>query len=354
MKLRVDNPGLFSTVQDLGRWGYQSSGVPVAGAMDAPALRLGNILLGNPQGAAGLEMTLLGAALTVEEGGFFAVTGAEMGLCLDGKPVAAWQVHHAPCGARISFSGGLHGSRAYLCLAGGVSVPLVMGSASTYTRGKFGGHEGRALKRGDLLVSGSPDLLAARGVGLCLPEAMRPDISNRPLSVIPGPQEDAFTEAGLRTFFESEYQVTQESDRMGCRFEGPVVEHVQGADIISDGITLGAIQVPGHGKPIAMLADRQTTGGYTKIGVLSPIALEVLAQRRVGDPVRFRRATRQEGVEELRALGRLYEEAEKLRAAWRSRSSVGAPTSGTAFSGQFLLTLEGKTYDIGVFCHDDD
>lgn len=348
MKLRVDNPGLFSTVQDLGRWGHQSSGVPVAGAMDGPALRLGNILLGNPQGAAGVEMTLLGAAFTVEEEGFFVVTGGEMGLCIDGQPAAAWQVHYAPCGTRISFTGGLEGSRAYFCLAGGVDVPLVMGSASTYTRGNFGGYEGRALKRGDLLVSGMPDLLAARSAGLCLPAKMRPDISNRPLAVIAGPQEDAFTDAGLRTFFESEYSITQESDRMGCRFEGPVVEHAQGADIISDGITLGAIQIPGHGKPIAMLADRQTTGGYTKIGVLSPASLEVLVQRRVGEPVRFRRATRKEGVEEIRAFNLLCEEAEKLRAHWRSRLPQAAGSKSVAFSGKFLLTLKGQTYDVSV------
>ena len=348
MKLRVDNPGLFSTVQDLGRWGYQLSGVPVAGAMDGPALRLGNVLLGNPQGAAGIEMTLLGAAFTVEEEGYFVVTGGEMGLCLDGKPAPSWQVHYAPIGARISFSGGLDGSRAYLCIAGGVDVPLVMGSASTYTRGNFGGYEGRSLKRGDVLVSGTADLLAARSVGLCLPAELRPDISNRPLPVIPGPQEDAFTEAGQRTFFESEYSITQESDRMGCRFEGPVIEHVQGADIISDGITLGAIQIPGHGKPIALLADRQTTGGYTKIGVLSPVGLEILAQRRVGESVRFRRATRQEGVEEIRAFNRLCEEAEKLRAVWRSRAAQPAVSSRSAFSGNFLLTLEGQVYDVSV------
>lgn len=320
MRLVVENPGLFTTVQDLGRWGYQGQGVSVAGAMDIPALRLGNILLGNDEGAAALEITLLGPSLLIEEAGVFVLTGSELGLCLDGIPIPSWTVFFASAGSKVTFTGGVSvGCRGYLCVAGGVDVPLVMGSRSTYTRGMLGGLEGRALKRGDTLCSGELPSLAMSSVGLHLAESMRPDISNQPLGVLLGLQSDAFTEEGLATFFNSSYALTQESDRMGCRFEGPPVEHKDGADIISDAVTLGAIQVPGHGQPIAMLADRQTTGGYTKIGVLSPLALERLVQRNIGERVTFKRISYDEALLESRGLDSLYTCARELRASFRSR-----------------------------------
>ena len=326
MKIFVENPGLFTTIQDLGRWGYQAQGVSVAGAMDIPALRLGNILLGNDENAAALEITLLGPSLFVQEEGVFVLTGGALGLCLDGVPIPSWTVFFAPAGSKVTFLGGASdGCRAYLCVAGGFDVPFVMGSRSTYTRGSLGGVEGRALKRGDTLCSGELPSLALSSVGLSLPETMRPDTRNQPLGVLLGLQSDAFTEEGLSTFFNSSYTITQESDRMGCRFDGPSVEHKDGADIISDAVTLGAIQVPGHGQPIAMLADRQTTGGYTKIGVLSPLALERLVQRNIGEQVTFKVISYDEALLEIHHLDLLYARAQELRASYRSRQAT--PTS---------------------------
>ena len=347
MRLLVHKPGMLTTVQDLGRWGHQSRGVSVSGAMDPFSLRLGNVLLGNDPGAAALELTVMGPELEVQEEGALLLAGADLKMHLDGSPAEPWRIYRVSPGCRITFKGlGSGGCRGNLCLAGGVEVPPVLGSRSTHVRARLGGFQGRALAEGDRIVSGTPDPLWARGEGLSCPEDLRPrwDLQ-APLEVLEGPQMEAFTPQGLETFFGNEYTISSEADRMGYRFEGPAVEHAAGADIVSDAIPLGAIQVPGHGQPIAMLADRQTTGGYTKIGVLSSWSVAQLAQRLPGQKVRFRRTPLEEALGTLRDFEDRIVRAAALRATWRSGRS-GTPTEGPR---HFLLRLGGREYDVQVF-----
>lgn len=345
MELVVKKPGMLTSVQDLGRWGYQSSGVPVAGAMDLPALRLGNAMLGNPQEAAALEVTLIGPELEVIGCGAAVFTGADLGFSVNERTVGSWRAVVLTKGDVVSFSGSKgEGCRGYLCLAGGVEAPVVMGSRSTYMRAKIGGIEGRALKAGDVINSGEPAPLWRRLNGFRLPEEAIPAYTaGEPLAIMTGLQEEAFTDKGKQVLFESEYIVTAQSDRMGCRLEGPKVEHTErGADIVSDAIPLGAVQIPGHGMPIIMLADRQTTGGYTKIGVLTPLSIASLVQKVPGTKVRFRAASVEEGALEQRRIAAAVNRAGELRLSYVSCG----PGAARPLSGSFRLTLEGKTYDI--------
>jgi antagonist of KipI len=245
----------------------------------------------------------------------------------------------------ISFKGPKCGCRAYLCFSGGIDVPVVMGSRSTYTRAKIGGYEGRALKAGDVLKTGAADAQWKNAGGFSLPQELRPDYkSDRPLKIITGLQQDAFTEAGLATLFGSEYTVTSESDRMGCRFEGPKIEHVKGADIVSDAIPLGAVQIPGHGMPIAMLADRQTTGGYTKVGVLTQASIQALVQKIPGAKVRFERISMEEAVAELHAEKTLEDKVVGLRRTWCA--GPAASEAVRPLSGRLRVTVNGVSYDV--------
>ena len=346
MELIIRKAGMLTSVQDLGRWGYQSSGVPVAGAMDLPALRLGNVMLGNQEGAAALEVTLLGPEIEVKGTGAAVFAGADLGFSVNGKAVGSWRAVVLNDGDVITFTGMKEkGCRGNLCFAGGVDVLPVMNSRSTYMRAKIGGFEGRALKKGDVLKIGEPADLWMGLDGFCLPEELHlvPD-TNAPLAIITGLQEDAFTEEGKKLLFESEYTITADSDRMGCRLEGPKIGHTEkGADIVSDGIPLGAVQIPGHGMPIIMLADRQTTGGYTKIGVLTPLSIEALVQKMPGFKVRFRRADSSEGVAEQMLLKETVSRVKELRLSHLSPRLIETPKP---LSSHFMVTVEGKRYDI--------
>ena len=357
LRIEVVKPGMFTTVQDTGRRGYQMQGVPVAGAMDVAALRLGNVLVGNDEeisglgaaglGAAGLEITMIGPVLKVVSGeACFAVTGAEVGVLKNGVPLPCWTAHRIASGDTIAFTPPkAGGSRAFICVSGGIDVPLVMGSRSTYTRGKFGGHEGRALKAGDILCAGTPDVLWAACAGLECPPSLRPQRDpNAPLRVTAGPQEDHFTEEGLKTFYSSEYAITNSADRMGVRMEGPVIAHKGAPDIISDAICMGSVQVPGHGQPIVMLADRQTTGGYTKIATVCTVDTENLAQRLPGQKVRFTKISIAEAVALLKQETRCIDEMKRLRAAWRSKPSA-APVLPPK-RGALRLRIDGETHNV--------
>lgn len=297
--------GLLSTVQDRGRIGCQKFGVTVSGAMDEVALRVGNILVGNAQGAAGLEINLLGPRLRCRADLVLALTGAEMDADLDGKPVPWYEAFRARAGQVLDIRHCTQGMRAYLTVGGGIDVPVRLGSRSTSLAAGFGGLEGRPLRDGDVLSAGPSIGGAARSVGRAAPQDCRPTFgSPQTVRVVLGPQDDAFTEAGRRTFVESVYEVSPSSDRMGCRLEGPAIEHVGPADIVSDWIPPGGIQVPGNGKPIVLLADRQTTGGYTKIATVIGPDLPKLAQLRPGEAVRFRAVSVGEALAAARALER--------------------------------------------------
>ena len=287
--IEIISQGLLTTVQDLGRFGYQRYGIPVCGAMDSVSLRIANILVGNREHLAGLEMTAVGPTIRFAGDTTIAVVGADMEPALDGKRIWEWESVRAPSGSTLSFGAPRDGLRAYLAVAGGIDVPRVMNSRATDIKGRFGGFEGRALESGDVLAIGdSPHPIGA------LPNRLPPEISRQPtygqnfnIRVVLGPQDDAFTEAGVATLLNSEYTVSNDADRTGYRLEGPTIEHISGADIVSDGTALGSIQVPGNGTPIILLADRGTTGGYTKIGTVVNADIGLLAQAMPGAKIRF-------------------------------------------------------------------
>jgi len=286
--LEILRAGPLTTVQDRGRVGCQKFGVTVSGAMDEVALRVGNILVGNAQDAAALEISFLGPEIRIRTDAALALTGAEVAAELDGRPVPWYQAFLARAGQTLDIRHCTRGMRAYLAAGGGIDVPVRLGSRSTSLAAGFGGTEGRPLRDGDVVAVGPIVGSPARWAGRSVPGIWRPTfVLPQTIRVVLGPQDDAFTEAGRRTFLESSYEVSPSSDRMGCRLEGPAIEHAGAADIISDWIPLGGIQVPGNGKPIILLADRQTTGGYTKIATVIGPDIPKLAQLRPGDHVRF-------------------------------------------------------------------
>ena len=287
--IEVLRPGLLTTVQDRGRVGYQKFGVPVSGAVDEIALRVGNILVGNPQGAAALEITALGPELRFLADAVVALTGAEVEADLDGRSVPWYQSFRIRAGQALDVRTCTRGLRAYLAVAGGIDVPVLLGSRSTCLVAGFGGFHGRGLAPSDVLRVGAPSAPAANLSGREVPGEWRPRReSSATVRVVLGPQDDAFTEEGRRTFLESVYRVSPHADRMGCRLDGPVIAHRSSADIISDWIPPGGVQIPGDGKPIVLLADRQTTGGYPKIATVIGPDIPLVAQSRPGDALRFR------------------------------------------------------------------
>ena len=297
--IEVVDGGLLTTVQDLGRYGYQRYGVPVSGVMDPYSLALVNTLLGNEEGAAALEITLVGPKLVFLEDTVFALGGTDLAARLNGEPVPTWQVLRGRAGSLLSFDGPMAGVRGYLATPGGIDVPLVMGSRSTYARAGLGGLEGRALRAGDRLDLGAPDARIPP-VGTRAPLSIQPSVGGEHLvRVIMGPQADAFTPEGIATFLSESYSVSQQSDRVGCRLEGPSIEHADGADIVSDGIPFGGIQVTGDGLPVVLMADRGITGGYTKIATVATVDLGQVAQALPGDTVSFKAITVEEGHRRL-------------------------------------------------------
>lgn len=286
MSITVLHPGLLTTVQDLGRTGYQQLGVPVAGAVDPRSAMVANILAGNSDGEAVLECTVMGPQLRFDAAAVIAITGGDLGPAIDGVLAKNYAALRVAAGQTLHFIGPKSGCRAFIAVAGGLEIPEVMGSRSTYMKGKIGGYQGRKLEKGDVLPlrrpGTEPKHLENRSIA--------PEFRPRPeytLRVVLGPQDDAFTAAGVETFLTGQYAVTAQFDRMGCRLEGPAVAHKASGDIISDGIAFGAIQIPASGQPIVMLSDRQTTGGYTKIANVISADFRILGQLKSGDQVRF-------------------------------------------------------------------
>lgn len=303
--LKVVRAGLFDTVQDLGRIGYMALGMPTAGAMDRVGLALANALVGNPANTAGLEIGVMGPDLLVEgESVRVALVGPLSPSLIDGddappKPVDSDRSHLLKRGQVLRVGMVEGSSTAYLAVAGGFDIRPFMGSLSTYARAGIGGFEGRRLAVDDILPLKRDSAPAGDERKLGGPF----DYGTGPIRVIWGPQDDYFSEAGRQTFVSSEYKVSKEADRMGIRFEGPTIEHSNGADIISDGIGPGAIQVPGAGLPIVLLGDRQTVGGYSKIATVASVDLPRLGRLLPGRTVRFAVI----GVEEAESLRREQE-----------------------------------------------
>ena len=285
--IRVLEAGPQTTIQDLGRPGYLAVGIPPSGPMDRRAFVLANRLVGNPDAAAGLECTLAGLRFEARSIGAFAVTGAEVPVLVNDAAAPMWTTLALAAGDVVKVGTARAGVRAYVALAGGIDVPRALGSRSTFLRGRLGGLGGRALKKDDVLPLGVGKPVRRRVKAPEIP-AFNAEIV---LRVVLGPQEDRFTEEGIATFLGSTYEVLPQSDRMGARLRGPRIGHRRGHDIISDGIALGSVQVPGDGQPIVLLVDRQSTGGYTKIATVCSFDVAGLGQARPGHRVHFQAVT---------------------------------------------------------------
>jgi biotin-dependent carboxylase-like uncharacterized protein len=304
--LEVLAPGLLTTVQDVvGRVPFARLGVPGGGAMDRPAARLANRLVGNPAHAALLEATLVGPSLRIDGcPRVIALTGADLSATLDDRPLRpGWSVY-ARTGAVLSFGERRAGVRAYIAVQGGIEAPLVLGSRATDLLSGFGGLAGRALRAGDQLLCGPA--ISAEPAGRSTAEVWRPPDPDAAVRILPGPHVDSFAAGALAALCAGRWTITQQADRMGYRLAGgAALEHLSGADVPSLGLPSGAIQVPADGQPIVLLADHQPTGGYTVLATVIQADLHVLAQRGPGDSVQFQAST----VEEARlSLGAQREE----------------------------------------------
>ena len=300
----VHTAGLPTTVQDRGRYGYQRFGMPVSGAMDVFSLELANLLVGNDPSDACLEATISGPELEFTGPAWIAITGADMTPHLNSQGIPMNTAVDVRPGDRLVFKGLRSGCRAYIAFAGGIAVPPVMGSRSTYLRAGIGGFQGRALMPGDELPVGESELLSpfdrlSNGSArrkprfTKIPEGLIPEYKHEQIiRVISGPEAHYFEIAGLRSFLSTEYTVTAQSDRMGYRLSGEPIRHKEGmANIISAGISLGTVQVPGDGQPIILMADCQTSGGYARIANVIAADLTLIAQMRPGDKIRFKETT---------------------------------------------------------------
>jgi len=307
--LTILDPGVLTTVQDAGRVGWGRYGIPPSGPMDAAAFVAANRLVGNPAGAAALEVTLTGPVLRAWGDCLVAVSGAEFELWAGNLAVPAWHAVYLRSGYTLRFGKRLNGARAYLAVAGGIDVPLYLGSRSTYLKGGFGGLEGRALRAGDRLPLGvSTHAHPSSGAGARWPVPARMATLGTPtLRVVLGPQEDHFSAETIDRFLGNRYEVTAAADRMGIRLQGARLDHAGETGIVSDGIVTGSIQIPPDGTPIVMMVDHQTTGGYPKIATVIQADLPLLAQRLPGDEVRFAQVT----LGEARAAYRQYIKSQK-------------------------------------------
>ena len=295
----IVKPGLLTTIQDRGRWGFQSSGVPVSGPMDPRAHRLANALAGNDPDAATLEVTLIGPELEFEEARTVAVAGAEFALTVDGRVEQVHRRFTVGPGSRLRFGARSRGARAYVAIAGGLAVPPAFGSRATHLVSGIGGFEGRALAAGDRIPLGQ----IPTGIRL-KPDPIGDDALRMPgkparIRVLPGPQHDRFVDNALETLQSAPYTIAKDSDRMGFRLQGPPLRHRAGADIISDATPLGVLQVPASEQPVLLMADRQTTGGYPKLATIITADIGLAGQLAPGDTIAFAVCSRADAIAAL-------------------------------------------------------
>jgi len=336
---RVLERGFLAVVQDLGRFGYQKYGVSPSGAMDTFSFRIANLLVGNEVNQAVLEITGVGPKLEVLNDILVALTGADLYSNINGIPLPKWKSIKVKKGSVIYLGNAKRGLRAYLSIKGGIDVPKILGSKSTYLRGKIGGIEGRALAKGDIINSIVPTESLEKTRERYLPSNFFPTLANSiEVRVLMGPQDDYFNSLGIGTFLNSTYVVRTESDRTGYRLKGRIISHKDKTGIISDAISKGAIQVPGNGLPIILMADRQVTGGYPKIACVSSVDTNRIAQLKPGDKIKFKRIDIKEAHELLR------EENEKLLKINNIlNQQKKAPTKK-----RYRIRIEGETYNVEV------
>ncbi|KMP16547.1 KipI antagonist [Bacillus cereus] len=306
MDVEVLHAGMFTTVQDLGRSHYQQYGVPVGGAMDQSALRMINMLVGNEENEAALEMTIMGPKLLIKKTTLLAIGGADMEPLLNGECIPLWRPILAEEGSMLCFGKVKSGCRTYVTFAGGIHIDRTMGSKSTYIRAAIGGIEGRMLKKGDYFQIGVQPEMANRFIQdlqkderiktkWAISNSVLPKYKKHPkLRVIADFEYDQFTEESKKAFFTKEYKVSNYADRMGYRVEGEILNRAIEKEILSSSVTFGTIQVPNGGQPIILMADRQTTGGYPRMGNIISVDLPLIAQLKPGDYVSFENITLEE------------------------------------------------------------
>ena len=276
----------MTTVQDLGRYGYQSQGFSVAGVMDVRSFKIANLLLDNPENEAVLEITLIGPTLEFTSATIIAITGGDFQPTINGEPAPMYTALYMNKGDVLKFGSARTGSRGYIAFSSYLDIPVVMGSRCTNLKSGLGGFKGRKLEADDYIGF----RIKRRYLPFFLSRKLDMDEFDQTeatLRVVMGPQDGMFSKQGIQTFLGSEYTVTNEFDRMGCRIEREPIEHVGDGNINTDGISVGSIQVPTNGKPIIMLSDRQSTGGYAKIGTVISVDLAKIAQAQPGQKVRF-------------------------------------------------------------------
>jgi antagonist of KipI len=329
----VLNPGGLSLIQDTGRAGFQRYGVSVSGAMDPEALLIGNHLLGNEQGAAAIEVTFGGAEFRFEAELVAVVTGGNLQPSLDGTPLDNWETFVASAGSVLRFGAPVEGLRAYLSVEGGFDIPPVLGSRSTHVASRIGGLNGGPLSAGDSLSVGPSSARALPSSAL--PAELRRQVSGEiNLRVVAGPQRPSFTDTGIATFLSSAYTVSDKSDRQGLRLDGPVIEGSGGEyDIVSDAVVFGSVQVPGDGKPIVLMADRQTTGGYTKIATVASVDLPLLAQATPGTTLKFVE------ISVTEAQSRMRERREAI---------LNADIRSGICAGKQAIVVDGTVYEMDI------
>lgn len=352
MAIKVLSPGILTSVQDGGRTGYQQYGVSPSGPMDMRAFRTANILVGNDPDEAGLEMTIMGSELQFLSPYVIALTGADMDPMLNGAKVGMYRALLVKEGDVLKLGFAKSGCRCYLAVRGGIDVKPVMGSRATMLGKHFGGFEGRKLQKDDLLPVGNQEgELPHPQTWFTKPDLISPGVCT--LRVIPGPQEDRFTEKGIHTFLNSEYVVGSDFDRQGYRLEGEKIEHTTDSNIISDGVVAGSIQVPGTGLPIIMTAEHATVGGYTKIATVITMDLPLIGQCKAGDHIRFQEVS----VEQAQEL--LKEEAARLEGLKKQVQDPGHLPAATAdvpaqrpqeyeYTRNVTLTVNGIAYAVTI------
>ena len=287
--LLVESAGLQTTVQDLGRPGFGPEGVSASGAADPVALRLGNLLVENQPGAAGLELTLVGGSFVFPDGAVIALTGADLGATVNGRPLEMWASHTLEPGTKLMFGATRNFARGYLAIAGGIQVDPFLGSASTHVLSGLGGFEGRALRKGDRLRIGKASKkVRRRRITLAALYAFKP---RKVLRVTEGPQADWFSEAAKQVFYRDVFRVSEESDRVGLRLEGTALDGSPAREMITEGVSLGAVQVTPSGQPIILFVEQQTTGGYPKIANIIAADLHRIGQLRPRAEIRFQRTS---------------------------------------------------------------
>jgi antagonist of KipI len=291
MGIKIIKAGLQTTVQDLGRTGYRKDGIIVSGAMDTLALQIGNLLLGNEIGEAGLECTLMGPKILFETAQLVALTGGDMSALVDGVSVKMWRPLYMKKGSVLSFGTALQGCRTYLTVFGGFKLHAVLGSYSTYLKAGFGGYEGRALKNEDALSFNKIYKGDEKLFNWSLDLKLYPDLADGVVRVLKGPEYDLFTEESLVMLEEERYLITNEADRMGYRLQGPAVQTTEIKEMLSSAVCFGTVQVTQSGAAIILMADHQTTGGYPRVLQVITADLTRLAQMKSGQQIRFKLVT---------------------------------------------------------------